>query len=189
VYRLKKNAYNHQFLVIQFYHFLNLKVMSNKKNIVRILALSLIALFTVATTAVAHNSPTPSATAPLPLVLRQGTKVHFKTAERIEAKLISQYNTIELTVYQSVKVDGNYVVIPVNASAVGKIKRVVKNCDGVSCEKIVIIVESVTGIGNTEIMLKSDEHTIEAPCCNGNAVLEPGVHIVGSVLEDTRING
>ena len=118
--------------------------------------------------------------------LDAGTNVTLSLMEEIDATTVSVGNAIYFEVYNDVKVNGK-IVIKSGAMAEGIVKKVVSGCDG-KCSSITITVENVETVDGQRIRLQSVPHILQAPCCNGPAVVPIGTRLGARTLNKTKID-
>ena len=153
-------------------------------NFVKVLAASLIALFTFAANATTTiSAPAPQST----VILTAGTTVVLELAQKVTPKSVSIGNSIRFKVRDNVKVNGK-TVIAAGATVIGKVTSLKKTCNGTGAS-ISLQVEDVKTVDGQMIKLNSDIHDMETPCGEPDNSVDMGTILTAEVRDDVKING
>ena len=99
------------------------------------------------------------------ITLPAGTVVSLELNEEINANELQTGNILDFMVRSNVTVNGQ-IVIAAGAIAEGRVKKVTPGCKG-QCATLIIEVSNVQAVDGQRVYLRSRQHIVKAPCCNG----------------------
>lgn len=102
----------------------------------------------------------------IPTILRAGTSVFLRLNEEVNDREFSVGNTLEFIVDLNVTVNQR-VTIAAGAPARGTVRKVERGCNG-KCAKLTIVVESAQAVDGQTVLLQSNPHVVQVPCCDNN---------------------
>ena len=155
-----------------------------KINVFKVLAASIIALFSFAAHAATLSENPANDTQ---ITLPAGTTVVLELAQRVSPKSVSIGNVVRFKVRENVKVNGK-TVIASGSTVMGKVTSVRKTCNGTGAS-ISLEVEDVKAVDGQMIKLNSGVHNMETPCGEADNSVEIGTILTCEVRDDVKING